>query len=286
MIIEGIHQDKTKIGLCFSPNFPIFVEIQFKLKMNEFVVSELKNSIAEITFGTPKSNSLPGAILEKLAQTILDEGAKDEVKAILVKSQGEKAFCAGASFDELLEIEELEKSTKFFGGFAKVLNAMRNCGKIVVVRVQGKTTGGGVGIACGADYCFAVKDAALALTEINLGIGPFVIGPYVERKIGKSQFSAMAIDADFRSAEWAEQHNIYHSVSENIAEMDAKMETFLQTLASRSSDALALIKKVSWEGTDHFNELMPARIHMSASLILEDSAKKSIGAIKERLRSK
>ncbi len=254
--------------------------------MNGFVVSELKNNIAEITFGTPKSNSLPGAILEKLAQTILDQGTKDEVKAILIKSEGSKAFCAGASFDELLEIEELEKSTKFFGGFAKVLNAMRNCGKIVVVRVQGKTTGGGVGIACGADYCFAIKDAALALTEINLGIGPFVIGPYVERKIGKSQFSAMAIDADFRSAEWAEQHNIYHSVSESIEEMDAKLEKFLETLASRSSDALALIKKVSWEGTDHFNELMPARIHMSASLILEDSAKKNIESIKEKLRSK
>lgn len=254
--------------------------------MNDFVISEIKNSIAEITFGTHKSNALPGAILEKLAQTILDEAEKEEVKAVLIKSTGEKAFCAGASFDELLSIEQLEASTKFFGGFAKVLNAMRNCGKIVVVRIQGKTTGGGVGIACGADYCFATKDAALALTEINLGIGPFVIGPYVERKIGKSQFSAMAIDADFRSADWAEQHNIYHSVSENIAEMDAKLEQFLNTLASRSIDALALIKKVSWEGTEHFNELMPARIHMSASLILEDSAKKSIGAIKERLRAK
>lgn len=254
--------------------------------MNEFVVSELKNNIAEITFGTPKSNSLPGALLEKLAAAILEEGAKPEVKAILLKSEGEKAFCAGASFDELLEIEELEKSKHFFGGFAKVLNAMRSCGKIVVVRVQGKTTGGGVGIACGADYCFATKDAALALTEINLGIGPFVIGPYVERKIGKSQFSAMAIDADFRSAEWAEQHNIYHSVSGTIAEMDMRLEKFLATLASRSEDALSLIKKVSWEGTDHFNELMPARIHMSASLILEDSAKKNIEAIKEKLRAK
>lgn len=269
-----------------SPLFSIFVRIQLKIKMNEFVASEIKNNIAEITFGTPKSNSLPGAILEKLAQTILDEGTKEEVKAILVKSEGEKAFCAGASFDELLAIEELEASTKFFGGFAKVLNAMRNCGKIVVVRVQGKTTGGGVGIACGADYCFATKDSALALTEINLGIGPFVIGPYVERKIGKSQFAAMAIDADFRSAEWAEQHNVYHSVSENIEEMDSKLDKFMQTLASRSSDALALIKKVSWEGTDHFNELMPARIHMSASLILEDSAKKNIEGIKERLRAK
>ncbi|MBQ0151928.1 MAG: enoyl-CoA hydratase/isomerase family protein [Chryseobacterium sp.] len=254
--------------------------------MTDFVTAEFKNNIAEITFGTAKSNSLPGAILENLAQTILEEGAKKEVKAILVKSAGEKAFCAGASFDELLAIEELDASTRFFGGFAKVLNAMRNCGKIVVVRVQGKTTGGGVGIACGADYCFATKDSALALTELNLGIGPFVIGPYVERKIGKSQFAAMAIDADFRSAQWAEQHNVYHSVSDSISEMDAQLEKFLTILSGRSDDALALIKKVSWEGTDHFNDLMPARIHMSASLILEDSAKENIGKIKERLRAK
>ncbi|RQP08332.1 MAG: enoyl-CoA hydratase/isomerase family protein [Chryseobacterium sp.] len=246
----------------------------------------MKNNIAEITFGTAKSNSLPGAILEKLAQTILDEAAKKEVKAILIKSQGEKAFCAGASFDELLQIEELETSKTFFGGFAKVLNAMRKCGKVVVVRVQGKTTGGGVGIACGADYCFATKDSALALTELNLGIGPFVIGPYVERKIGKSQFAAMAIDADFRSADWAMQHNIYHSVSANIDEMDQALDAFLHTLSGRSDDALALIKKVSWEGTDHFEELMPERIHMSASLILEDSAKQNIEKIKQRLRQK
>ena len=254
--------------------------------MQAFVQSELKSNIAVITFGTPKSNSLPGHILGQLAQTILDEGNKSEVKAILLKSEGDKAFCAGASFDELLEIEDLETSKKFFGGFAKVLNAMRNCGKIVVVRVQGKTTGGGVGIACAADYCFATKDSALALTEINLGIGPFVIGPFVERKIGKSQFAAMAIDADFRSADWAQQHNIYHSVSYSVEEMDVQLRDFLAILTTRSDEALSLIKKVSWEGTDHFEQLMPERIHMSASLILEDSAKKNIEKIKEKLSSK
>lgn len=264
----------------------LFTDWIKRFKMEAFVTSEIKNSIAEITFGTPKSNSLPGHILEQLASTILSEGAKPEVKAILLKSHGEKAFCAGASFDELLEINEIGPSEKFFGGFAKVLDAMRTCGKIVVVRVQGKTTGGGVGIACGADYCFATKESALALTEINLGIGPFVIGPYVERKIGKSQFSAMAIDAQFRSAEWAENNNIYHSVSESIAEMDEKISAFMETLATRSPEALALIKKVSWEGTDHFTELMPERIHMSASLVLEDSAKQSISKIKEKLKAK
>lgn len=253
---------------------------------NGFVNSELKNNISTITFGTPKSNSLPGEILEKLAQTILDEGSKKEVKAILLKSEGDKSFCAGASFDELLEIEELEKSKIFFGGFAKVLHAMRSCGKLVIVRVQGKTTGGGVGIACAADYCFATEEAAMALTELNLGIGPFVIGPFVERKVGKSAYSAMSIDADFRSADWCEKHDVYHSVSENIEIMDVEINAFMEKLSTRSSDALALIKKVSWEGTEYFEQLMPERILMSASLILEDSAKENIGKIKERLRAK
>ena len=253
---------------------------------NGFVTQELKNNIAEITFGTPKSNALPGEILEKLAQTIIESGKDENVKAILLKSAGEKAFSAGASFDELLEIDDLENSKIFFGGFAKVLNAMRSCGKLVVVRVQGKTTGGGVGIACAADYCFATKDSAMALTELNLGIGPFVIGPYVERKIGKSAYEAMSIDADFRSADWCEKHDVYHSVSENIQEMDAKIEAFMKKLSERSADALALIKKVSWEGSEHFDQLMPERILMSASLILEDSAKQNIQKIKERLRMK
>ena len=253
---------------------------------NGFVTQELKNNIAEITFGTPKSNALPGEILEKMAQTIIESGRDENVKAILLKSEGDKAFCAGASFDELLEIDDLENSKIFFGGFAKVLNAMRSCGKLVIVRVQGKTTGGGVGIACAADYCFATKDSAMALTELNLGIGPFVIGPYVERKIGKSAYEAMSIDADFRSADWCEKHDVYHSVSENIDEMDGKIEAFMKKLSERSADALALIKKVSWEGSEHFDQLMPERILMSASLILEDSAKQNIQKIKERLRMK
>jgi methylglutaconyl-CoA hydratase len=251
--------------------------------MQPFVTSQIKNQISEITFGTPKSNSLPSEILEKLAQTILNEGAKPEVKAILLKSEGEKAFCAGASFDELLEINDLETSKKFFGGFAKVLNAMRNCGKIVVVRVQGKTTGGGVGIACAADYCFATNDASLALPELNLGIGPFVIGPFVERKIGKSQFTAMSLDTEFRTSSWAKEHQIYHQVFENITEMDTEIHKFLEKLSAKSAEALALIKKVSWEGTEYFEELMPERILMSASLLLEDSTKANIEKIKQNL---
>lgn len=258
----------------------------FKNNMQAYVSSEIKKNIAEITFGTPKSNSLPSEILEKLAQIILAEAAKEEVKIILLKSYGDKAFCAGASFDELLKINDLKTSRNFFGGFAKVLNAIRTCGKIVVVRVQGKATGGGVGIVCAADYCFATKDASLALPELNLGIGPFVIGPFVERKIGKSQFAAMSLDTEFRTANWAKDHQIYHQVFENISEMDEEIENFTEKLAAKSTDALALIKKVSWEGTEHFDKLMPERILMSASLLLKDSTKENIEKIKLNLGKK
>ena len=161
---------------------------------------------------------------------------------------------------------------------------MRTCGKIVVVRVQGKTTGGGVGIACAADYCFATKDASLALPELNLGIGPFVIGPFVERKIGKSQFAAMSLDTEFRDSNWAKEHHIYHQVFDNISEMDTEIQKFLEKLSAKSGDALALIKKVSWEGTEHFEKQMPERILMSASLLLEDSTKANIEKIKQNLR--
>lgn len=254
--------------------------------MEAFVTAKINNHISTITFGTPKGNALPAAILEKLAHTLFEEGAKKEVKAILLQSSGDQVFCAGASFDELLAIDNLETSKKFFGGFANVLLAMRNCGKIVVVRVQNKATGGGVGIACAADYCFATKDSALALTEINIGIGPFVIGPFVERKIGTSAFTAMALDAQFRSAEWGQQHNIYQYVGESIADMDNYIQQFLQQLSEKSGEALSLLKKVSWEGTSHFENLMPERIQMSASLILEDEAKRSIQKVKERLKNK
>lgn len=252
--------------------------------MKDFVLTETHNGITTITFGTAKSNALPSVILEQLAEEITSAGQNPNTTIILLKSHGERAFCAGASFDELLAIKDLETSKHFFGGFAKVLTAMKNCGKIIITRVQGKITGGGVGIACASDYCFATEHAALALTEINLGIGPFVIGPYVERKIGTSQFTAMALDADFRTAQWAKDHHIYHHISPDISSMDDAIKTFTEKLAQQSKDALSLIKKISWEGTEHFEKLMPERIQMSASLVLEETAKQRIEAIKLQLK--
>lgn len=253
---------------------------------NGFVDFTIENNIGIITFGHPKSNSLPEVILEKLASTILEVSSREEAKIILLKSEGERTFCAGASFDELLQIEKLSDSKLFFGGFAKVLTAMRTCGKIIVARVQGKVAGGGVGIVAAADYCFATKHSSVALTEINIGIGPFVIGPYVERKIGKGELTAMSLDASFRRAEWAKARGLYQNVAETITEMDFNIRSFLEELSQKSTKALSNIKKVAWEGTEYFEKLMPERIMMSAELILQEDAKKSLALAKEKLSSK
>lgn len=251
-----------------------------------FVTSNIQDGIAEITFGTPKSNALPLHIMEELASTLLSVGEQDEVKAILLKSYGEKAFCAGASFDELLAVENLDSAKRFFSGFAKVLSAMKNCTKPIVVRVQGKVTGGGVGIVCAADYCLATEDAALALTELNIGIGPFVISPVVERKIGISEMTAMSLDAEFRTPHWAVQNHIYQHIFPSVQVLDEYLHQFMKKLAQKSTKALCEIKKLSWKGTEYMDELMISRALISAELLLKPEARKSILSVREKLREK
>ncbi|KAA3438198.1 enoyl-CoA hydratase/isomerase family protein [Rufibacter hautae] len=227
--------------------------------------------IAVISFFHPSHNSLPGALLNELAQTILQAGKEERVKVIVLRSEGERTFCAGASFDELISIQNKVQGMEFFSGFAKVINACRTCGKIIIGRVQGKAIGGGVGVAAATDYCFATQQASVKLSEIALGIGPFVVGPAVERKIGLSAFSQLALDAtEFRSAAWAQEKGLYAQVFETTEAMDAAVQAFAAKLATYSPDALAALKQVFWQGTEHWNKLLVDRAGISGTLVLSD----------------
>src|ERR1044071_2629580 len=193
--------------------------------MEAFVRSENKNGIGTITFFHPQSNSMPGTQLRNLAAEVEKLGKDNNVKVIVLKSEGEKAFCAGASFDELISIKDIETGLKFFSGFAMVINAMRKAPKFVIARVQGKAVGGGVGIASAADYTFAVEGASVKLSELAVGIGPFVVGPAVERKIGKSAFCQLTIDAtEWHSAQWAKEKGLYAEIFSSAVEMDKECD--------------------------------------------------------------
>ncbi len=187
-----------------------------------YVSHEIEHGIATIEFFHPSSNSLPAAILSDLAKTINDIGIDNRVKVIVLRSAGEGAFCAGASFDELMAITNEVEGKKFFSGFAHVINAMRKCHKLIIGRVQGKTVGGGVGLIAATDYTIASESASIKLSELAIGIGPFVVGPAVERKIGTSGFAQLAIDAtEWRSSEWAKRHGLYSEVHATTLEQPA-----------------------------------------------------------------
>lgn len=239
--------------------------------------------IGRIEFGHPLSNSLPGKILAKLADTITELGENDAVKVIVIKSQGERAFCAGASFDELISIKDFETGKVFFSGFANVINACRKCPKLIIGRVQGKAVGGGVGVASAVDYCFATKFAAVKLSELAVGIGPFVVGPAVERKIGRSAMSQLAINAtEWRSAEWARDNGLYTEIYDSAEEMDEALEKLAATLAGSNPEAMELLKKVFWEGTEHWDDLLAERAAMSGKLVLSDFTVNAINAFKKK----
>jgi methylglutaconyl-CoA hydratase len=241
-----------------------------------------ERGIAIIEFHHPLSNSLPGKVLRKLAQTIEDAGKDEDVKVILLRSAGEKVFCAGASFDELVSINDLETGKVFFSGFAGVINAIRKAPKFVLCRVQGKAVGGGVGIASAADYTFGTTDAAVKLSELAVGIGPFVVGPAVEKKIGNSAFSQMSIDATtWYSAEWARQKGLYTSVHQTVAEMDSAIETLAVQLSKSNPEAMRLLKNVFWQGTEHWDKLLAERAEMSGKLVLSDFTRNAIAKFKK-----
>jgi enoyl-CoA hydratase/carnithine racemase len=241
----------------------------------------IENQIATIEFYHPSSNSLPGTVLRKLAETIESAGRNEDVNVIVLKSGGDRAFCAGASFDELISITDFPTGKNFFMGFAIVINAMRKCPKFIMCRVQGKAVGGGVGLLSAADYTLATKYSSVKLSELALGIGPFVVGPAVERKIGTSAFSQMSIDYDWYDAEWAKNRGFYANIYENIEELDTAVTAFATKMASNSPEAMKDLKQVTWAGTEHWDSLLESRAEISGRLVLSDFTKNYIKQFKE-----
>jgi methylglutaconyl-CoA hydratase len=241
------------------------------------------NGIATIEFSHPLSNSLPGKILLKLANTITDLGNDEQVKVIVLTSFGEKTFCAGASFDELISITTIETGTNFFSGFANVFNACRKCPKFIIGRVQGKAVGGGIGMAAAVDYCFATKYADVKLSELAVGIGPFVVGPVIERKIGLSAMSQLAINAtEWRSADWAKSKGLYSDVFDEMQEMDDEIQKLALTLSKSNPEAMNMLKKVFWEGTENWDTLLLERAKMSGTLVLSEFTINAINKFKKK----
>lgn len=243
----------------------------------------INNQIGTITFGHPQSNSLPGALLQLLANTITDLSKEASVKVIILQSLGDKTFCAGASFDELVAISDLETGKTFFSGFANVINACRKSSKLIIGRIQGKAVGGGVGIASAVDYCFATTNAAVKLSELAVGIGPFVVGPAVQRKIGLSAMSELAINAtSWRSAEWAMQKGLYNEIYETTSEMDSAIQSLAHKLSNSNPAAMQELKQVFWEGTEDWDTLLVSRASISGKLVLSDFTREAISTFKSR----
>lgn len=247
------------------------------------VESAIENGIGTITFFHPQSNSLPGQLLRALAKEIEKLGKDDNAKVIVLKSAGDKAFCAGASFDELISIKDFETGKTFFSGFAGVINAMRKVPKFVIARVQGKAVGGGVGVASAADYTLATENASVKLSELAVGIGPFVVGPAVERKIGNAAFSALSINAtEWQTAQWAKEKGLYVDVFKTTEELDAAVATLAEKLSKSNPEAMMLLKKAIWQGTDHWDTLLIERAEMSGKLVLSDFTVKAIEKFKAK----
>ncbi|NAS12456.1 enoyl-CoA hydratase/isomerase family protein [Poritiphilus flavus] len=251
-------------------------------RQNGSLYTKIEDRVATVEFGHPASNSFVGELLDRLAKEFDKLSEADEVSLILLRSEGDRAFCAGASFDELISISNLEEGKRFFGGFAKVINAMRQCTKPIVGRIQGKAVGGGVGLIAACDYAVATVAAATRLSELTIGIAPLVIAPAVERKIGKAGLAEMALaPTEWKNAYWAQEKGLFSKVFEDIKTMDKEIHFLCQKLASYNPQALQKMKQVLWEGTEDWGDLLEKRAEMSGRLALSEETKSALSAFKK-----
>jgi methylglutaconyl-CoA hydratase len=247
------------------------------------VKAERHNGVMTIEFFHPQSNCLPGVLLEAITHEVHAAGNDTETKVIVLQSGADRSFCAGASFDELLAIETIEQGTQFFSGFAHLINEIRKCPKFIIARIQGKCVGGGVGIAAAADYAIAVDGADVKLSELAIGIGPFVVGPAVERKIGLSNFGSLAIDAtQWRDAEWARRRGLYAELHNTVTGMDESIEHLANQLAHSNPEAMAQLKQTLWKGTEHWDHLLLERAAMSGRLVLSAFTRSAIQKFRKK----
>ncbi len=248
---------------------------------NPYVKLDIINQVGYIEFFHPAHNSLPGDLLTKLAQTITEAGNNKVIKVLVLKSGGERTFCAGASFKELININDDATGKIFFSGFANVINAMRKCPKFIIGRIQGKTVGGGVGLAASTDYCMATQYAAIKLSELNIGIGPFVVGPAIERKMGLSAMSQIAIDANsFYPAEWAKQKGLFTQVYDSTEELDEAVKEFTENLCTYNVEAMKEMKSIFWQGTEDWDSLLADRAAISGRLVLSEFTREKLKGFK------
>lgn len=247
------------------------------------VTIQVGDGVATITFFHPAHNSLPGRLLAELADAIEAAGENEEARVIVLRSEGDRTFCAGASFDELMAIHDFEAGKRFFMGFARVINAMRKSPKFIIGRVQGKAVGGGVGLAAATDYCLATPHSAVKLSELAVGIGPFVVGPAVERKIGTSAMTQLAIDAtEWRPASWAREQGLYAGLYDTIADLDNAVATLATRLAASNPEAMRLLKQTFWRGTENWDRLLEERAAMSGKLVLSEFTSRALERFKQK----
>ena len=247
------------------------------------ITHNIQDKISTIEFHHPKGNSLPGKLLKELTAAIREAVESEESRVIVIRSKGGGAFCAGASFDELLAISNFDESKEFFMGFANVINAMRKSPKFILCRVQGKVVGGGLGLVSAADYVFAHNSASVKLSELAVGIGPFVVGPAVGRKIGIGAFTTLSIDArNWYDAEWAKSKNLYSNVFDSVDEMDKAVEKLAAELVESNPEAIRELRDIQWQGTGHWDATLEQRAEISGQLALSDFTRKFIEKFKKK----
>ena len=241
------------------------------------------SAVARIQFAHEKQNAFPATHLKALQLAFEKVSSDDDVHVIVLQSDPSKAFCAGASIDDLLNVKTAKEGKAFFMGFANVLNAMRRCPQPIIGRIHGKAVGGGVGLIAACDYALATTHTQIKLSEIAIGIGPFVIAPALLRKIGTAAMSELSLTAHaWKSADWAHSKGLLSELHSDFEALEEAVVKHANRLAAYTPQAVTELKKALWKGTEDWDNLLEHNAAISGRHVFSEQTQKTLNELKSK----
>lgn len=213
--------------------------------MTILLESEPAPGIVRLALNRPaQRNALDAALIAALHGAVLAHGARAATRVLLIAAEG-TAFCAGADLNAMLALGRGERAASVADAerLAMLLLAIRDCPKPSIAVVQGPAFGGGMGLAAACDLAVGSGEARFRLPEVQLGLVPAVISPYVLEAIGLRQARRYFLSGEPIGAERACALGLLHAVVA-AGELDAEALRLGREVALGGPHALAECKRL------------------------------------------
>lgn len=213
--------------------------------MSDLAILAITDKVATLTLNRPEMrNALSVELLDALHARLDELAAMPDAKrpTVLVLAGAGKSFCAGMDLKMVLDVPGAPE--KLLHSLAELTLKLRALPMVSVAKVNGAAIGGGCGLSCVCDFAVTHADSKMGYPEVEMGVCPAVVAPWLVRKVGAGRARAILLTGGTMTGQRAFEQRMVDAVTPTAAELDAETEALVSRLAGGAPQALRATKQL------------------------------------------